>query len=374
MKSIYIDSSHHLPNILPKVIWLEAEHFEFAQAISNQYSGEVHRWKVYLNALALIGFEQWLKERIPDNNIIINRDNCSILKADNYHVIDVVFNLKLGEFSLCLITVDNLIDDSVNVPVEVIISSQFVSHFYVLLEVLEEEEQLKIQGFLSSSELNKYRQIVDLSKLDGEYKIPIDCFDREVNNLLLYTRFLEPTAILSPAVTQTNNTIRQTQTLTQAKNTIDKTFVNLSQWWSQVFEETWQSTEVIWNAIPSNSTFGYVRSRNQTNNYSLSRTKLFDFGLILQNQSLALIVNLKQQDSQEIDVLVQVLPHQKEILPTGLKLKVILNPNTLESVNQEVITRNNDNAIQLEFSETPGKQFQVEVSFQDAVVTEDFVL
>lgn len=53
---------------------------------------------------------------------------------------------------------------------------------------------------------------------------------------------------------------------------------------------------------------------------------------------------------------------------------VTLNPNTSDSISQEVTTNKADNIIQLEFSEAPGKQFKVEVTIQDVVFTEEFVL
>lgn len=155
---------------------------------------------------------------------------------------------------------------------------------------------------------------------------------------------------------------------------IYKALVNLGKWWDEVFEEGWQFTESIGSKIPNNLTWGYVRSRKQSNRFSISRTKLFDFGLLLQNQTLALIVNLKKEENVQQGVLVQILPHQEEHLPSGLKLKITLNPNTPNSISQEVTARQADNAIQLEFTEALDKQFKVEVSYQDAVVTEEFIL
>ena len=81
-----------------KVIWLEPEHFEGAKEISDQDLGETSQWKNYLNALALFGFEQWLRERVLD--IKINRDNFRIFQANSTHVLDVVYNLSLGEFNV----------------------------------------------------------------------------------------------------------------------------------------------------------------------------------------------------------------------------------------------------------------------------------
>jgi hypothetical protein len=240
------------------------------------------------------------------------------------------------------------------------------AHFYVLLEVLEEEEQVNIHGFLRYDELFKYSQIQTLkSQPEDSYILALSLFDTELNNLLLYTRFLDLSAIKLPPAVTSNNTVRET---------LGKVLVNLRKWWDGVFEEGWQSTEFVGTKISNNLTWGYVRSRKESNNFTISQTKLFDFGLLLQNKILALIVNLKQEENGEQGVLVQVLPHQEEYLPSGLNLKITLNPNTLVSISQEVSARQTDNAIQLEFSEALDKEFKVEVSYKGAVVTEEFIL
>jgi Protein of unknown function (DUF1822) len=351
----------------PKVVWLEPENFDEARVISDNHLcklGEINQWKIYLNALALLGFEKYLKERNP--NIKIHSD-----RSDN--VIDDVCYLSVGEFRLCLIIVDNLIDDFVTLPAKLITSVKLAAHFYVLIEVLEEEEQLNIHGFLRYDELFKYSQIPDFKSLsEDSYNFPLSLFDAELNNLLLYIRFLEPSAIKLPVAVTINNTV--IETVIKVTNQADKALINLSKWWDGIFEEGWQSTASIGSIIPNNLAWGYVRSRKESNNFPISQTKLFDFGLLLQNKFLALIVSLKKEENEEQGVLVQVLPHEAEHLPSGLKLKVTLNPNTPDSISQEITARQVDNAIQLEFSEATDKQFKVEVSYQDAVVTEEFVL
>jgi hypothetical protein len=374
MINTFVFSQYLRRQLSPKFIWLETENFEEAKKISNhKLGGETHHWKAYLNTLALLGFEQWLRERIPD--IKINREKCSIFQPDNTS--DVVCNLGLGEFKLCLITVDHLSDDFVNVPEEAITSPKFAAHFYVLLEVLEEEEKLNIHGFLRYDKLFSYCHSFNLeTKFNNCYQLALSWFDTELNNLLLYSRFLSPTAIPLPEVTEVNHTA--IQPLNQATSIVAKTLVNLSNWWLEVFEEGWQSAKNIRNTFDTNYAWGAARSN--LFNYHHSGAKKLDFGLLLNGQSIALVVNLKKlENNQEVDVLVQVLscneePDNEAYLPPGLKLKVTLNPNTSESESQEITTRQADNVIQLEFSEELSQQFRVEVSFRDAVVTEEFVL
>ncbi|MEA5594799.1 DUF1822 family protein [Rivularia sp. UHCC 0363] len=366
--SIYlIDAPKMRRKLSPKVVWLEPEHLHEARVISEnnlRKLGEINEWKIYLNALALLGFEKYLKERNP---------NIKIKPYNSANAIDGVCYLSVGEFRLCLIIVDNLIDDFVTLPAKLITSAKMAAHFYVLVEVLEEEEQLNIHGFLRYDELFKYSQILDFkSQSEDSYNFPLPLFDTELNNLLLYIRFLEPSAIKLPVAVTTNSTV--IETVIQVKNQADKALINLGKWWDGIFEEGWQSTASVGSIISNNWAWGSVRSQKESNNFFISQTKLFNFGLLLQNKFLALIVSLKKEENEEQGVLVRVLPHQEEHLPSGLKLKITLNYNTADSISQEVSARQTDNLIQLEFSEAPNKQFKVEVSYQDAVVTEEFIL
>lgn len=374
MINVSLYSQYRRRKLSPEVIYLEPEHFDLAKEISDQNLNETHQWKIYLNGLALLGFEEWLRERVPD--IKINRDNCLIFQTNSTNVIDDVYHFNLGEFNLCLITVDNLIDDFVTVPVEAITSPQRVAHFYILLEVLEEEEKLRLHGFLRYDQLVKYCQSIKLEvNSDNCYQLPLSWFDPEVNNLLLYSRFLSPSAISLPSVVEVNNT--EVQNLTPAISLATKALVNLTNWWREVFEEGWQSSKNICQTVDNNYAWGYVRSQSLTDHSS--GAKKLDFGLLLNDQAVALVVNLKRLENNEVDVLVQVTPcyeeyHYEEYLPSGLKLKITLNSNTSKSESQEVTARKADNIIQLEFSEIIGKQFQIEVSFQGAVITEEFLL
>ncbi len=365
-----LDTQSEIRKISPKTFWLELEDFEEAQVFSESVFckfGKINQWKIYLNALAIIGFKKWLKQRSP---------MIRICTENSANTIDDICYAEVGEFSLCLIIVDNLIDDFVSVPTRLIISAKTVAHFYVLLEVLEEEEQLNIHGFLRYDHLVKYCQSISVdAKSDDCYQLPLSWFDPEVNNLLLYSRFLSATAISLPSIIEVNDT--ETQNLTSATSMANKALVNLTNWWHEVFEEGWQSTKNIWKTVDNNYNWGYVRSHSLADHSS--GIKKIDFGLLLNSQTVALILNLKRLKNNEVDVLVQVTPcyeehRNEESLPSGLKLKITLNPNTSESESREIAARKADNIIQLEFSEALGKQFQVEVSFKNAVITEDFLL
>ncbi|GAB4205174.1 MAG: hypothetical protein Fur006_61000 [Coleofasciculaceae cyanobacterium] len=181
----------------PEEIWLEPEHFEQASQLSNQVSGEAHQWQTYVNMLALLGFLEWLNERVGD--LPVDREQCSVLQPKYANFIAAVCNLKICEFNLCLITTESLSDERVTVPRAAIDLPDFVAHFYVILEVQEEQEQVLIRGILRYDQLLNYRQSVNLqAQRDWSYQLPLSLFDAEPNHLLFYLRFLEPDAIALP--------------------------------------------------------------------------------------------------------------------------------------------------------------------------------
>ncbi|MBV6625921.1 MAG: DUF1822 family protein [Rivularia sp. (in: Bacteria)] len=332
--------------IQPRIAWLEAEHYEKANNISQNINDEKNQWRVYLNQLALFGFEEWLQEQIPD--IEIRHDYTNFQQKS--------VNLRVGEFKVQLITVDSIYENFITISQENITSPQFAAHFYVLVEILEEAEQLIIHGIIRHDELSQ----VEKSEI---CKIPLSNFDSEINNLFLYIRFLEIEAIPLP---------KPTENIT---NAVTQSLVNLAQWWSGVFEESWQSLEEV--LTPQTPTLGYsgaARKNTNSSDFAVRRGKLFDFGLLLNGQRFALTVNMRFEENQEIGILVQILTHNQDCLPQGLKLRVTLNHNTDEAESESAIAREYDQIIQLAFSEAVGKQFKVEAIYQDAVVIEEFVL
>jgi hypothetical protein len=189
--------STDLRRLYPEVVWLEPEHFERASQLSDCVTGEMHQWQRYFNMLALLGFVQWLGERVSD--LSIDWHNSSILQPQYANFIEAVCNLKVSEFNLCLIATENPSDELVSVPRAAIDLPEFVAHFYVIVEVQEEQEQAIVRGILRYDQLARYRQSVNFQvKPDWSYQVPLSLFDTEPNHLLFYLRFLEPKSIALP--------------------------------------------------------------------------------------------------------------------------------------------------------------------------------
>lgn len=190
----------------PETIDLSRDSVNQAVELSANILNEQQQWRTYLNALALSAFEQWLDFRATE--LTINRENCTILKPEMANAIDAVGNLQVDKFKLCLIATGSLTDEEVTVPRAVVDLPEFIPHFYVMVEVQEEQETAIIQGFLSYKELDRLQKTVKLkADEDWTYQLPLTWFEANSDRLLLFLRCLETTAISLPVIK--NNRVSQ---------------------------------------------------------------------------------------------------------------------------------------------------------------------
>lgn len=195
----------------PEVIELELECFAQAAQMSNQGLNERYQWQSYVNALALLGFTQWLREQ--DAALVVDIENCSLFQPQYATVIEAVCNLRVGEFRLCLVASENLLDGVVSIPRAVLDIPDFAAHFYIALEVQEEQGHVIIRGHGRYDQLARYRQLVNLSADDRwRYEFPLSLLDPEPNHLLFNLNLLEPNAIPLPRAISHSSTTSVTQT------------------------------------------------------------------------------------------------------------------------------------------------------------------
>ncbi len=175
--------------VTPELIELEPECFERAAQLSDRVIGESYQWQTYLNALGLQGFVQWLGDQ--DSSIVIDQSHCSIFQPQYANAIEAVCNLRIGEFTLCLMAVENVLDEIITIPRAAIDLPDFAAHFYVVVEVQEEQGQVMIRGYSRYDQLVSYRQLVNLSADNRwNYSFPLFLFDTDLNHLLLNLHFL----------------------------------------------------------------------------------------------------------------------------------------------------------------------------------------
>lgn len=332
--------------LLPEVILLKPEHFKQARETRSQVRSEAHQWQIYLNALALQSFEEWLKERIPNQSF--RRENKSSGAGSH---------LKVGEFKFWVIATEHLLDEVVNVPQKGIDNLETIN-FYVLLEVLEEQEEVVFRGFMRYDQLVNYRSKVNLQLEDGCYQLPLSEFDAEPNHLLYYCRFLEPTQFPLRVSAETK--------VEEQLLGLKKTTTKLSQWLQGVFDEGWHAIDALINPETNLA----LRIRNVEE--SAKRCKLIDLGMQLGSQTVALLVNITEAE-EKLSILIQLHPTGGEkYLPPNLKLTLLSKPG---KTLQQVQSRGQDNYIQLKpFKGEVGKRFSVEVSLLNITATEEFEL
>ena len=354
---------------LPESIWLEPEDFEEAAQISNPVMGEAQQWQSYLNGLALIGFERWVNQR--DANLSVNRENCSLFKGDNG--IDAVCNLTVGEFQICLIVTEEL-TNNVSVPNRAV-DSEFAGHFYVVMEVLEEQEQVVLSGFLRYDKLIDYQDSVKLQVSgDGYYQIPLSLFESEMNHLLFYSRYLEPSAIPLPVPKMMTKNVGLEAIRLGAPG---ESLVNLSQWLNNIFDRGWQTIEEALAPPQAQLAFN-VRSAIRIQNNSLDkpnqqveRVKLLSSELKQEGNSVALLVGLIPEKSPTIDISVEVYPTTgKTELPEDMEL-MILDDSGKALMQAQA---RNSQTMRFNFSGEPGDFFRVKVVVGDISFTEAFVV
>lgn len=195
---------------------------------------ETQRWQSYLNNLALFGFQTWLNDRNPQYSL-------SVDKSQN--ILNAVSCLEIGEFRICLLTQGILEDEVISLPQDVISNRQTVSnvaHFYVLVTVDEEKEEVTIEGLIRYDQLNPYMQSEELTLHgNGTYELPLNYFDSDINHLLLYLRYLEPSAIQLPV--STASTVINPQP-------IQETVMNVASWLNEKLDEL--SESLSWILFP----------------------------------------------------------------------------------------------------------------------------
>jgi Protein of unknown function (DUF1822) len=333
----------------PETIWLEPEQIEQAKAMSECVISESKQWQSYLNALALLSFEQWLSDRLPEQSI-----------ERSSKPIESVGYVEVSGFKFCLIAVEHLLDETVRIPQAAIEQPELAAHFYVVHEVSEEQELVTMWGFLRFDELMNYRERYHYQIQDSCYQLPLALLDAEPNHLLFYCRSLQPNAIALPISTSAPIADRFLVNLTN-------TTTRLTDWLQDVFDENWQTIDRLINAE------AYLSFSTRSIESDARRGKLINLGVQLGHQATALLVNVTSEAEGKLGVLVQLHPtgDARFLVPD---LKLSLRSSTGKTL-QEVISRSQDNYIQLKpFKGRLGTCFSVTIHLGSETVEENFEL
>jgi len=167
-------------------ITIHPDQIQQAAELSSPIIRPTKQWSTYLHALALFGFEQWLAER--DFNL--SQENCTLKEPQITNILDGVSGLNIGNYKICLLVMGCSEDDVVSVPSPMLDLPDYAAHFYILVMVREELEQIDVKGLIRYDQLKA--KLGSLSRQrDWTYEIPLDWFDPDPNHLLLYLRCLK---------------------------------------------------------------------------------------------------------------------------------------------------------------------------------------
>ncbi len=335
---------------LPEVIYLECEDFEQAMILSNSVIQEERQWQTYLNVLALLGLERWFTERLLSTKV--HQNLSSSLKT--------ICDFQLGVFKIGIIAVEQVLDEQVAFPQEILIQKDKLADFYIVAEVLEEQEEMIFRGSISQQKLVSLVQTRPSDcPSETDYCIALDKFDLEPNHLLFYCHFLQ-------SEMQTSSTEVQPETASNFQN-IQTNCVKISQWFKGIFDSAWQPLEAL--VSPELSLAFNTRCVSS----EMQRGKLINLGMKLNNNRFIMLVTVTPGVDDKQRVLVQLHPTGNEqYLPPFVQLTL---KSKTGKIYQEVISRSLDNYIQLNpFKGKSGKQFIIEVCWNDTRITEEFEL
>ncbi|MGR3274036.1 DUF1822 family protein [Acaryochloris marina NIES-2412] len=314
----------------PTVFDLEDHIYRQAQQLSADRSGDEQiQWQQYLSALGMLALTAWLEEM-----------GLQPLRQEESHI------LQLGEFRLRLLVVEHCLSEAVNFPKATIEDPSQASHFYLLLEVVEDVDEVWFRGFV------RHDQLCQIVAADTPtVTVPLDFLETEPSRLLHYCRYLDPQAIPLPQAAAASEPTALEVARTQ-----------LSQWFDNLVTEGWQTWESLQPQL-AYATRGLADG--------LKRGKLVNLGLRVGEEPVALVLTLTPGDDEKVSILIQVLPTGSSLtLPSQLELCLRSKKG---KVLQQVISRSRDNYIQLKaFRGSPGQRFSVTVALEEGSVTEDF--
>jgi len=169
----------------PDAILLTSEQVERAVQSSRSGQNPDEQWQIYLQSLALEGIQEWFQKRAPELSIV-HRDVARNTSMNGCPQIQV------GHFRVNLVITDALEICEVGLPEAALVHPSEIAHFYVLMEVLEENEQVAIGGYV------RHDQVAQLPVVDGYGWLNAEVFGESSDRLLLELQTLDPAAIPLP--------------------------------------------------------------------------------------------------------------------------------------------------------------------------------
>lgn len=363
------------------------------------------RWNAYLNQMCLSTFLPWFQEEYEPEATLWTDDTAlpSFWEVVNGTAITV------DTKRFVLIPDKTLEAREFGVPQEWVDIPSWAGDYYLAVQVDPEGEGIRIWGYTTHEQLktkSRYdssdrtywldatEMIEDVSVLwvvrqlypDEPTQVAIAPLpaipDTQAENLL--QRLANP-AILNPRLElpfelwgalleredwrQRLYQQRRGQ-LVESASTSNQVRVNLSQWFQNIAEDTWQSLEALFASQPD--LVLTLRDTPEQSENALRRVKLINLETQVPSPALVLLLILEAEADGRMGIRIQLRPTDANAhLPANIRL-ALLSP-TGETV-QSVEARDRDNHIQLKrFKCPPGTPFTVQITLNEVTITEKFV-
>lgn len=137
--------------------------------------------------------------------------------------------------------------------------------------------------------------------------------------------------------------------------------VKIGRWLEGIVDTGWQTIDELLKPQQLGLAF--------KNEVSMTRGQKIDLGMQIDKISLALVVKITSDETEEVDILTQVHPFGEIALPEGVKL--IISDESGGTV-LEAISRDEDNWIQSQFSAESGEKFRITIAYGDSQMTKEF--
>ncbi|MBV6622424.1 MAG: DUF1822 family protein [Rivularia sp. (in: Bacteria)] len=407
-------SINDLALIYPEQVFLEfsqSEREKAWQEIQN-YDNATARWRSYLNLLSTNTVVKYLQ-----NETELKNRNSIIWQENDLSIIWNLVNgtaLELDSTRVILIPHEENDFSELRVPREWIDLPQWVGNYYLAVEINIEHCWLRICGYATHQQL---KEVGKHDFTDETYSLAVEELTEDLTTMLagielfaMQKPVVETLPILSEAeiddlfqVFQQSNQqsnlysprlevpftqwgafinehrlrkrLYQPQpienTATRITQFVTNAAVDLGKWFDSTFETGWQSLDAIINPEIGDLAFAFRQGNNRE--LTVEAAKIIDLGIQLNNQSVALLIGLTQEDNNKISVRIQLHPAAGNIyLPANIKLA--LRSRSGKTL-QEIESRTQDNLIQLKRFTCPiGKKFSIQVALDDFSIIENFVI
>ncbi|MEL7223314.1 MAG: DUF1822 family protein [Cyanobacteria bacterium J06576_12] len=222
------------PNISllsPTVFELEDAHYAEAKAFASAQTGDEHtRWSAYLNMLGVLSFRDWLADRNA-----VRLGSLTQESAEAMPTLEGDCHIQFGEFLLAVHSAEHFLSEQITLSQAALETPEQAAHFYILLEVAEEQSEVWFRGFMRRDQLLQVAQPVGENVV-----VSLDAFELEPSRLLSYCLHLDASDISLPQLSSTP--VNPAQRVDSALATVR---TQLSQWFDDVVDQGW----MVWDAL-----------------------------------------------------------------------------------------------------------------------------